>query len=513
MLTRWNAAILAVALFVLLGANCFPAARGDEVHAHRPRHDAPAADAEHAASSTAPSSAFQSRLLRTLLLRDYNTRVVLLGTLVFGACAGTVGTLMLLRKRALMGDVVSHAGLPGVALSFVVLQSLAPAWSRSLWALLVGAAVTGVLSILCVTAIRRLTKVKEDAALAIVLSVFFGIGVALFTVVQKIPAGSKAGLHEFIFGKAGALIADDVWLIASVAGVVLIVCGLLFKELALLCFDARFAASEGWPVVALDLLLLALVVCVAVIGMQSVGLLLVVAMLVIPPAAARFWSDHLPSTTLLAAVLGGASAYGGVSVSAVIPRLATGAIIVLAAALFFLLSLLLGTKRGLVRRLLRRARLRKRLRRQHLLRACYEYLESRAEEEGEPSTRLPDEAIPLDRLFAMRSWSPATLQRAVREAVREELVERLSGNRVCLTDAGLAAARRVTRNHRLWELYLIHHADIAPSHVDRDADQIEHVLDPQMISSLEALLAEEDPLLDMPASPHRLASVEAANAE
>lgn len=445
------------------------------------------------------------QFVRVATLRDYNTRVVMLGTLLLGVCAGMVGTFMLLRKRSLVGDVVSHASLPGIAIAFLVLELSSPGSGRSLPGLLAGALAAGLLAVVATTVIRRSTRVKEDAALAIVLSIFFGFGIALFTVVQNLPTGNAAGLHQFIFGKAASIVAADVLLIARAAVVVLILCGLLFKEFALLCFDEEFAAAQGWPVVVLDLLLMVLVVGVTVIGLQSVGLLLVVAMLIIPAAAARFWTHNLPVMTVTSAALGGLSAFAGVLASALFPRIAAGAIIVLAGSTFFVVSLLLGIRRGVLWRLLMYLRIKRRVGRQHLLRAFFEHLESLHKGAAQLSPKeMAKVVVPFNSLLGMRSWTPRRLSRLLARAERDGLVRSQSGQAYRLTEEGVGRAGRVVRNHRLWELYLINYADIAPSHVDRDADEIEHVLEPQLIEELEQLLPERFPEMAVPPSPHAI---------
>ena len=286
---------------------------------------------------------------RVVLLRDYNTRVILGGTMLLGVATGLVGSFMLLRKRALVGDVVSHASLPGIGVAFLVGESLNPGGGKSLPGLLAGAAVSGLLGILVALGIRRVSRIREDAALAIVLSLFFGLGVTLLTVIQRIPSGNAAGLNNFIYGKASSMLLSDVVWIAVCALAAVVVCLVFSKELALLCFDEEFAGAEGYPVLALDVLLTVLVVGVTVVGMQSVGLLLVVAMLIMPGTAARFWTDRLGRLMLLSAGLGAFSAAAGVMLSALFPRLAAGAVIVLAGGLVFLLSLLFGTRRGVIR--------------------------------------------------------------------------------------------------------------------------------------------------------------------
>lgn len=446
-----------------------------------------------------------ARLMRVLTLRDYNTRVVLLGTTILGMAAGVVGTFMLLRKRSLVGDVVSHASLPGIVLTFIVLEMRAPGSGKSLPALSVGAAVSGLVGVLCASAIRRWTRIKDDAALAIVLSIFFGFGIALLTVAQKLAPGNAAGLDQFIFGRAASMTASDVTLIGQAAAVALCVSVLLFKEFSLLCFDEMYARAQGWPAGWLDILLMALVVAVTVVGQQSVGLLLVVAMLVIPPAAARFWTEHLGRMTVISILIGGLSAAMGVVLSAVIPRLAAGAIIVLSGTALFGISLLLGTRRGLIQRLQKQYQVKRRVDLHDLLRAAFEVVEQHLAASGEPLTieAMTDERLTLEELLARRSWTAARVRRAAHIAQSGNLLVYSSATRrYRLTRAGAAEARRVARNHRLWEMFLIHHADIAPARVDRYADEVEHVLAPELVEQLRDLLERESPHLAVPESPH-----------
>lgn len=435
-----------------------------------------------------------------------NTPIVLLGTTILGVAGGVVGTFMLLRKRSLMGDVISHASLPGIVLAFIVMELWQADSGKSLPALLLGALITGVLGIFAVVAIRRSGRIKEDAAMAIVLSVMFGFGAALLSMVQKMNRGSAAGLPHFIYGSTALIIESDVWLIAAACLVVLLACGLLLKEFTLLSFDPEFAGAQGWPVFWLDAVLMGLVVGVTIVGLQSVGLLLVVAILVVPAAAARFWTDHLLTMAITAGVLGGLSGATGTLVSSAARNLPAGAIIVLVAAGFFLFSLLLGRQRGLLRRLLADAKLRRRVARQHLLRGIYEALEAELPSDAPASRRPSQEDFTLSQLQSTRTWSPRSLTSLLGTFQREGLVERLPDKHWRLTAAGSDAAERVVRNHRLWELYLIHFADVAANHVDRDADMIEHVLRPEIIRELDLLLSQQYPEGVVPPSPHAIES-------
>ncbi|MGE3181716.1 MAG: metal ABC transporter permease [Phycisphaerae bacterium] len=449
-------------------------------------------------ATTSPLSR-RADIARILLLRDYNTRVVVAGVTCLGLAAGAVGTFVLLRKRALLGDAVSHATLPGIALAFLIASAFGYS-GKSLPLLLTGAAISGAIAVLCVLGIIHTSRIKEDAALGIVLSVFFGLGVSLSVLAQKQTTGHAAGLDSFIYGKAAAMIAHDAYLILGGGLLVAVVCAALFKEFTLLCFDHNYAGAIGLPVVALDILLMALVVCITVIGLQAVGLILVIAMLVIPPAAANFWTMHLPSMIAISTLIGGASGAAGAIASALVPGLPSGAVIVLVAGTVFLLSLFLGSRRGLISRWREAARLRWSVTRQHLLRAMYELAE---ESFGAPAPgHLP---VTETALLEERSWSLPGLRSALRKLASQGLLERAaSPDAWRLTDAGEKAAWRVTRAHRLWELYLITHADIAPNHVDRDADQIEHILDADMVSELETELAKIYPDLATPPSPHAL---------
>ena len=278
--------------------------------------------------------------------------------------------------------------------------------------------------------------------------------------------------------------------------------GLLFKELKLLCFDEGYAGSRGFPVILLDVTLMALVVIVTIIGLQAVGLILMIALLVIPAAAARFWTEKMRSMTFIAAGLGAVSGAVGSAMSAVLPKLPSGAMIVLVSAMFFLISMVLGPARGVLLRWVRRHRLNQKIHRQHLLRGMYEYLESRAIDHG--NQLQANEPVPLDYLLSVRSWSLPRLRRELRRAERNGLVKLMDGQQICLATSEFNDATRLTRQHRLWELYLITSADIAPSRVDRDADAIEHVLDPDMIAELESLLEQRHSIQGVPRSPHQI---------
>ncbi len=441
-----------------------------------------------------------SEILGVLTLQSgFNTTVVMIGVTLLGIAAGVIGTFAVLRKRALMGDALSHASLPGIATAFLVAVALG-VQGRSLSVLLLGATISGILGVLVVHFVSRHTRLPEDAAIGAVLSVFFGAGFVLLSIIQYLGTGDQGGISKFIYGQTAAMSVSDAAIIGLVAIIVTGATAGLFKEFRLVCFDPDFAETQSWPVAAIDLMIMALVVVVTVIGLQAVGLILIVALVIIPAAAARFWSERLWVMTLLAAVIGGASGYLGAAASALFPSFPAGGVIVLVAGFFFMVSLLFAPARGVVAAGLRHLMLRVEIGSQHVLRALYE-----AEETGRVGAGGD---IAISELGEARRWSAAWFQFLLRWLSGRSQIERRA-ERIALTEFGRHEAYRVTRNHRLWEQFLITYADLAPSHVDRSADYVEHVLSPEMVAELERELAEAGTLprpAAMPASAHPIAA-------
>ncbi|MBT8342492.1 MAG: iron chelate uptake ABC transporter family permease subunit [Desulfatitalea sp.] len=436
-------------------------------------------------------------LLRVMTLQDYNTRVVIIGTTLLGLAAGLSGTFLILRKRALLSDALSHATLPGIALAFIVMTLLLED-GKHLIGLILGAAIFAVLGTGSVLLIQRYSRLKDDAALGVVLSVYFGLGIAVMGIATRMSAGNAAGLSSFIYGKTASMLFADALLIAVAAFLAAALCLLFFKEFALICFDADFAVTQGWPVGRLDFFMMTLVVVVTVVGLQAVGLILVVALLIIPPSAARFWSRRLGGMLWLSAFFGALSGMIGAGISALMANLPAGAVIVLTAAAVFSFSLVFGTAGGLLSTALDRVRLKNRVVRENLLRQLYEWREDHL---ATTTADVADAGPCLDALMAGRSWKAGSLQRVLRRLIRKQLLRQDDQGRFLFSPAGLAQAHGVVRKHRLWEAYLITHADTAPGQVDWGADAIEHVLDARIIAELEARLPGIVPD-QMPRSPH-----------
>jgi manganese/zinc/iron transport system permease protein len=360
---------------------------------------------------------------------DHTLLVILSGTAILGVTSGSLGAFALLRRQSLLGDAISHATLPGVAVAFMMTQSKHPL------VLLSGAAAAGWTGTLFVKIITEQTRVKTDAALGVVLSVFFGFGLVLLTIIQKMPLASKAGLDKFLFGNAATLLRSDVT-IMSTLGLGVIACLILFwKEFKIISFDPDYARSQGLPVHGLDIFLTALIVTAIVSGLQTVGVILMSAMIVAPAAAARQWTDRLGMMVLISAVLGAAAGSAGAVASGLISRLPTGpAIVVFLSALVFG-SLLFAPRRGLLWDWYRAYKNRSGILRTTMLKNLLLFSEIGAD------------PFHPHHISALQSIGRASVHRTLTGLKEAGLVEEPSKNCWALTPLGLKAARKLNREY------------------------------------------------------------------
>lgn len=287
-----------------------------------------------------------------LLQLGYNATLVTLGAALLGIASGVAGTFLFLRKRALVSDAISHATLPGVGLAFILMVAMGGD-GRSLFGLLLGAAASATIGLLCVQWLSSRTRLGEDAAIGAVLSVFFGFGIVILTVIQTMNAGRQAGLEGFLLGSTAGMLRSDAILLAVAALAVLALIVVLRRPLALAAFDPGYAQSVGWRLSSIDLAMMGIVLVVTVVGLKVVGLILIVALLIVPAVTARFWTDRADMVVVIAGCVGGVSGYVGAAISAIAPALPTGPIVVLAGFTLFLVSLVFSPGRGVLASLLR----------------------------------------------------------------------------------------------------------------------------------------------------------------
>lgn len=276
------------------------------------------------------------------ILMDPNTQWILFGSMLLGLSSGVLGSFAYLRKQSLMGDALAHAALPGVCIAFMVTGT------KSILAFLIGAAVAGMLATFAIGFITRNTRIKQDSALGIILSFFFGIGIVLLTQIQHSESGNQSGLDKFLFGQAASLVQSDVNTMMVISVILIGVCILLFKEFKLLSFDPGFARGLGFPVAFLDQFIMFLIVVAVVIGIQAVGVVLMAALLITPAVAARYWTERLDVMVLLSGVFGTISGVLGTFISSLASNLPTGPLSVLSATVLFILSVLFAPRRGVV---------------------------------------------------------------------------------------------------------------------------------------------------------------------
>ncbi|AJY75812.1 metal ABC transporter permease [Paenibacillus beijingensis] len=289
------------------------------------------------------------------IFTDPNVQWILLGCMLLGLSSGVIGSFAYLRKQSLMGDALAHAALPGVCLAFLITGS------KSIAAFMIGAAVAGVLATVSIGVMTRYSRIKQDSAIAAVLSVFFGFGIMLLTEIQHSGAGNQSGLDKFLFGQAAAMVLSDVYAMIVISVVLIGMCTLFFKEFKLLSFDPGFARGLGLPVKWLDQLMMLLIVAAVVVGIQAVGVVLMAALLITPAVTARYWTEKLGVMVVLSGVFGAVSGFLGTVLSALGANLPTGPLTVLCATVLFGVSVLAAPRRGIVPKLLIRASARRRL--------------------------------------------------------------------------------------------------------------------------------------------------------
>lgn len=277
-----------------------------------------------------------------LVFTDYTLRTITLGTAVLGAASGALGSFAVLRKQSLLGDAISHAALPGIVLAFM--------WTgtKDSYVLLLGALICGLIGTFWIHGITKKTHLKTDTALGLVLSLFFGFGMLLLTYIQKNPDASQAGLDKYLFGQAATLVSSDVYIMLSATTVSFLVLLLFWKEFKVMLFDESYAKTLGFNIRLLDRLITFFIVLVIVLGLQTVGVVLMSALLLAPAAAARQWTNSLSSMVILAGFIGAFTGVVGTGISAQQENLSTGPVIVLVASVFVLFSFLFSPFRGLV---------------------------------------------------------------------------------------------------------------------------------------------------------------------
>ncbi|WP_127470551.1 iron chelate uptake ABC transporter family permease subunit [Thiomicrorhabdus aquaedulcis] len=400
---------------------------------------------------------------------DMNVVWVLAGSMLLGISASVIGGFALLRKRALIGDALAHAALPGVMMAFLLLQTRDP------WVMLLGAMISSFVGFYLIDWLPKHTKIKADAALAITLSFFFALGLMLLSYIQGLEVENKSGLDKILFGQAAAMTRDDINLLLAVTIFVLINVVMFFHKLRLIAFNRQYARTLGVNVTGYELLLALLIVLAVVVGLQLVGVVLMAAVLLTPAAAARFWSNQLARILMIAAALGAISALVSTHISYLAPAMPTGPWMVVNLALLFFISLLFAPYKGLLNRALQRRRLGRKIAKENVLRTLYKLLER---------NDFKDSLFHYAEIQAQRSLELNTLKHTLNLLAKKGLVH-VTSNGIALTPAGLEQAALLTHRHRLWENYLNQEVALNGAQAHKQAERIEHILTDAQANQIE----------------------------
>lgn len=276
------------------------------------------------------------------ILQSYTTQMVLLGTALLGLASGIAGTFAVLRKESLIGDGLSHAALPGVVIAFLLTGI------KDIEVLIIGAALSSITAAWLITITVENSKIKFDGALATILSAFFGLGMVLLTYLQSLNNAGQAGLSKFIFGQAATILARDVYITSAAALIIIVLTALFWKELKLISFDVEYAKTLQIPVTFTLILYRSLLIMTIIIGIQSVGAILISSLLIAPAVGARQWTNKLGTMCILAGFFGMVSAIGGTIWSTSVQKLPTGPAIIVILSVIVLLSLIFAPNRGIL---------------------------------------------------------------------------------------------------------------------------------------------------------------------
>ena len=407
---------------------------------------------------------------------------VLVGTTLLAASSSVVGAFSYLKGQSLVGDAIAHALLPGVVLAFIL------GGIRNSSFLILGALISGLLAHYGIGYIENKTKLKSDTAVSLVLSTFFGFGIMLMSYIQRTGQGEQAGIERFLLGKAAAITMQDIYIFSALALVLIIGVGLFYKGFQLMTFNEDFAHAIGLPMPLIRFTFTVLTVLAITIGIQTVGVVLMAALLITPSAAARVWTNSLPAMLALAASFAGVAAVMGTYISSVLPKMPTGPWVVLVLAFFGFSSLLFAPKRGWFSKQRRAKSNQRKTIRENVLKLLFQQEEQR----GLPTV------LSIEEIQGIRAMRLDRLTSTLKE-LKNRLLIIDHGGSYGLTELGRGEGRRVVRLHRLWELYLTERLGMAADHIHPQAETMEHVITPE----IEELLVKElgNPEVDPHQSP------------
>ncbi len=407
-------------------------------------------------------------------------RAPTIGSMLMCSAAGLVGVLVFLRRQSLVGEALSHAAYPGIILGVIALAVFGgsfPADWQTQVAILGGAFATAWLGLWAIHFLEQSLKVRPDTALCFILSIFIGIGITLASYIQFSFTSFYKQTLIYFYGQAATMTDVHIYIYGALTAIVALVLTLFYKEVKALVFDREYAKTLGIPTNFLDIIVYTLIVLAVIIGIRSTGVVLMSAMLIAPAVAARQYTHRLGVMFFLSALFGLISGFLGNVLSIQLSEnisLPTGPAIVMVSAAICLFSLFFAPERGIVSRLWRIAQFRFRCLCENLLKALW---------------RLGKGAeVPLSELQRYQFSSKIYLNLILRSLLNQGWVYQPREGYYALTDAGSIWAERIIRLHRLWEVYLVQYVGVGVEKVHRNAEEMEHIITPELEEELDALL-------------------------
>lgn len=392
---------------------------------------------------------------------------VLVGTILLGFTCGIVGVLVVLSKKALIVDAVSHSILPGICVGFMLSGVKNPVY------LILGGITAGAIAVYLVDWITNHSRIKKDASIAITLAYMFSIGVILLSVIQDSGNSNQSGLSDFLFGKAATILRQDLYVFGALSLVVLTVVPIFYNHFKISLFDSNFAHTIGLNKRLMQVLISSLIIISTAIGIQTVGIVLMSALIITPASSSFFWTNNFKKAILLSGIFAVISSIVGVFISYLSPSMPTGPWIIVALSSIALFSAFFS-KKGIITKKIKARRNNKKMISDNILKALYRIGES---------TNTTEESRTLQEIQNFREVQPKELMTGLKVLKSKELAIQ-AGTLWTLTEKGISEAKRIIRIHRLWELYMEKFMLIQIDHVHESAESIEHIMTPDLEKEL-----------------------------
>lgn len=410
---------------------------------------------------------FWNDLIYFFSFEDANITNVLLGTLMLGFTCGIVGVLVVLNKKALIVDAVSHSILPGICVGFMLSGVKNPVY------LIAGGMVAGAIAVFLVDWISKKSRIKKDASIAITLSVLFSVGVILLNLIQHSGNSNQSGLSDFLFGKAATIVESDLYVFAFICGLVLIIIPIFYQHFKIALFDAGFAKTIGLSEKLIQSLISGLIIISTAIGIQTVGIILMSALIITPASSAFFWTNNFKKSIILSGLFAAISSVLGVFISYLSPDMPTGPWIIVMLSSIAILSAFFS-KKGLITKRIKAINNARKMIADNVLKTLYKLGEAQNQIENGRS---------LEEIQNFRAIAQTDLNKGLSILKNNGLVLE-AGSIWTLTEKGISEAKRIIRIHRLWELYMEKFMQIQSDHVHESAESIEHILTPELEAEL-----------------------------